>query len=138
MGGPELRNQLRAGIALYGYRASNLDVSAFERWMRRETMHYLGFAILIVSGFAAYWFRGRTRFGYGCLEIAAAIGLSIIAVFHPEPGRLLLSNGTAFGTYLSNALSYVASVYLMVRGLDNVGSDLPVRWRPTWARLFQR
>jgi hypothetical protein len=101
-------------------------------------MDYFYFALLIVCAFAANWFRCWSRFWYGCLEIVAAIGLMIIAVFHPEPGHLLLTNGSLFGSFLSDSLSYVASVYLMVRGLDNIGGDLPERWRAGWSRIFPR
>jgi hypothetical protein len=99
-------------------------------------MAYLYFAFLILGGFVAYRFRCWSRFWYGWLEIGAAIGLMIIAVFHPEPGKLLLENGSFFGSFLSNVLSYVASIYLMVRGLDNMSSDLPKRWRANWKRIF--
>jgi|SRR5258705_13376569 hypothetical protein len=99
-------------------------------------MQYLGFVTLIVCGFAAHRFRCWSRFWYGCLEVIAAVGLMIIAVFHPEPGHVLMLNGSAFGSFLSNALSYVTSIYLMVRGLDNIGGDLPERWRAGWTRML--
>lgn len=101
-------------------------------------MQVFSFLLLVICGFAAYLFRARNRFGYGIVEFMTAIGLMVIAVFHPEPGHLLLSNGSPFGIFLSNSLSYAASIYLMVRGLDNMESDLPIRWRPTWARFFSK
>ena len=30
----------------------------------------------------------------------------------------------------------IVAVYLLVRGLDNIGEDLPPRWRELWPRLF--
>ena len=73
-------------------------------------MAYLYFAFLILGGFVAYRFRCWSRFWYGWLEIGAAIGLMIIAVFHPEPGKLLLENGSFFGC--------VPFECVVLRGLD--------------------
>ncbi|WFU14417.1 hypothetical protein [Bradyrhizobium sp. CB3481] len=96
------------------------------------------FVLLMFAGFVAYWLRCRHRFSYGILEIIAAVGLMIIAVFHPEAGHLSLGNGSVFGEVLSSALSFIASVYLMVRGLDNMDNDLPLSWRSRWDRLFPK
>lgn len=101
-------------------------------------MEVLTFVVLILFGFVAYWIRSKNRFSYGVIEVIAAVGLMIISVFHPEPGHLLVSDGSAFGRFLSAGLAYVAAIYLMVRGLDNMDSDLPTAWRSRWDRLFPK
>jgi len=101
-------------------------------------MQAVVFVLLILAGIVAYRVRCANRFAYGLAEIVAAFGLMMIAAFHPGPVYLTGNEGSIFAKLLSTALSYVTSVYLMVRGLDNIGDDLPPAWRSKWARFFPK
>jgi hypothetical protein len=91
-----------------------------------------------LAGIVAYRVRCANRFAYGVVEIVAAFGLMVIAAFHPGPVLLAATQGSIFAKFLSTALSYVTSVYLMVRGLDNMSEDLPPAWQAKWDRFFPK
>lgn len=84
-------------------------------------------ALLILTAIALYWLRGRYRLAYGFAEFG--IGFSAAArVFWPQFKYTLLR--------ATDALQMIAGLYVMIRGLDNIGKGLKgTRWEATWARF---
>jgi hypothetical protein len=89
-------------------------------------------SLLLVAGVLLYMLRGRYIFIYGMAEIA--IGVITAA-------GLLLSEKDASINYTAfegaSFLKLAASLYIIVRGLDNFGKGLEVV-KPSWAERWER
>ena len=72
-------------------------------------------ALVVISGIFLYWLRGRFRLPYGITEICVGV-LMATKVFYPsfDYGQI----------QPSELLQILAGVYIMVRGLDNLGKAL--------------
>ncbi len=87
----------------------------------------------VIIGVFFYWLRSNYRVWYGVSEIFVAFALMYVAYF-PHGGALVLYVGPApapitpqiLDTLITRAVPFFASVYALVRGLDNV--DVLGRW----------
>jgi rRNA-processing protein FCF1 len=95
-----------------------------------STLHVWGTIVLLaVLAVFLYWFRGRYRLMYGSAELFVGFSASARA-FWP---RFSYAELNAAG-----ALQVIAGLYVMVRGLDNVGKALEkTRWNDWWRRVFK-
>lgn len=85
---------------------------------------------LPLVGVGLYWYRQRYRLSYGIFELLVGITMSIY-VFFPKFDYEAL--GVALG------LQVLAGLYVMVRGLDNVGTGLQgTKLEVIWNRAFGR
>lgn len=90
------------------------------------TAHVWGtIVVLPVAGIGLFWVRARQRLGYGIAEFGVGL-VAALAVFLPS-FRL-----PQFG--VSVAVHLIGGLYIMVRGLDNVGTGLRgtatgLRWK---------
>lgn len=79
----------------------------------------------LLAGVALYAFRQRFRASYGAIE--AMIGVWIVANALPLTAALDVSVG----------LQVIGGLYVVVRGLDNVGNGLKeTRYGPSWQKMF--
>lgn len=89
----------------------------------------------VIFGFAAYRFRRRSRFWFGVGEIVVAF-VQIHLAWLPTYDFLVAQGASRFAELIYRTTPVIVAVYLLVRGLDNIGEDLPPRWREWWLRLF--
>jgi len=90
----------------------------------------------LIFGFLAYRLRRRSRFWFGIGEIA--VGFVQVHLAWVPTYNFLTADGAAnpLGEFLYKATPVILAIYLLVRGLDNIGEDLPAGWRASWTRLF--
>lgn len=85
--------------------------------------------LLVASGIALYWFRSRWRLAYGLFEYLIGV-MGAGAVFWPNFDFAQLT--------ATKWLQIIGGVYVMVRGLDNIGKGLEAtRWSGVWRRVFR-
>lgn len=83
-----------------------------------------------IAGFLLYLFRQRKRAPYGLVEVV----VGVVAVTHSVP-----SPGTPGATMGVVAVQLLGGLYIIVRGLDNIGTGLTnanSRYAPIWKRIF--
>jgi hypothetical protein len=91
----------------------------------------------IAAGIVFYSIRCRKPFWYGCAEALVGIAVIYIVLYPVATNYLLISEASTGGdVLLSKATGILAGVYVLVRGLDNMNRDLPIRWMPWWRHLF--
>lgn len=79
-------------------------------------------------GIGLFWIRERYRLSYGIAEFAFGI-FGAIAAFWPDFDYSTLDQKLS--------LQAAGSLYVMVRGMDNIGKGLEgTRWEGTWKRAF--
>ena len=84
---------------------------------------------LLLTGFGLYWFRGRNRLAYGIAELLVGLCTGFM-IFLPD---FDLSKITA-----KSFFQILAALYVMVRGLDNIGKALSgTRYHSAWKKLFR-
>jgi len=113
-------------VSLIAAILANLAASRLSRIV--ATINIWGTLLLLVTlALTLYWFRGRYRLIYGSTE--CLIGFSAAArVFWP---RFVYSE-----LKTTDALQIVAGLYVMIRGLDNIGKALAgTRWEKPWRLL---
>ena len=89
----------------------------------------------VVVAMVFYRIRCASRLLYGAVEIVAGIVTIVLGEFPPY--AVLTSDTTwTMGSRAAHMLTLMAGVYLVVRGLDNIGQDLPDWLRPAWRRIF--
>jgi len=108
-----------------------------DRWRKPSGVMTEILCILgtVFAGVAAYRFRRRSRFWFGIGEIAVAF-LQIHLAWIPTYNLLVGEGASQFAELIYRTTPVIVAVYLLVRGLDNIGEDLPPRWRELWPRLF--
>jgi hypothetical protein len=88
--------------------------------------------LLVLLGFLFYWCRGWYRWQYGLVEfIFGVVGIS--KVFFPNLDTMFHQ------PIKQDIVQLVASVYVIVRGLDNFGKGLertPLAFRISWKNFF--
>lgn len=85
---------------------------------------FVGIAAVLCGAFL-YWFRQRYRTSYGMVE--TLIGAWIAVNAFPLSSTLDVAAG----------LQVLGGLYVVVRGLDNVGNGLKgTRYEPNWKRIF--
>lgn len=91
----------------------------------------VGFWNFVMMGIVLYWIRESSRVLYGGVEVAFALGLLAASIFfHGQP--------TAARPFMAEASQWFqicAALYVLVRGLDNLGQGL--RKYPAWDRRWR-
>ena len=95
---------------------------------------------LLTAFFGAilYWVLSRFRFWYGVGELIAGVFV-VIFVYVPHQGAALAVGGDEppfWVPWAWTAVGTLAGLYIFVRGMDNIGQDLPAPWGPAWRFLF--
>ncbi len=87
-------------------------------------------AALLLLGIGLFWYRQQYRLSYGVFEFIAGVIMSIY-VFFPKFDYSNLG--------FSLGLQVLAGLYVMVRGLDNIGTGLQgTKLEAAWNRVFGR
>jgi len=85
---------------------------------------------LLMCGIGLFWYRQNYRLSYGVFEFLVGVIMAIYAFF---PKFDYSTIGIAHG------LQVIAGLYVMVRGLDNVGTGLQgTKLESYWNRMFGR
>ncbi|REG32309.1 PIN domain-containing protein [Archangium gephyra] len=85
-------------------------------------------SMLLISGPVLFWFRSRWRLAYGLVEFGIGC-LMGCQVFIPDFSYEKLG--------VLDTLRVLAGVYVMVRGMDNIGKGLDgTQYAPFWKRAF--
>ncbi|MER9524114.1 hypothetical protein NKI96_11065 [Mesorhizobium sp. M0292] len=92
-----------------------------------------GFSIFIMLCILAYWTREHRRWLYGLLEIFFALVLLVVTVYQSMRG-VPVPQGWSF-PLVADLSKYAASLYVMVRGFDNIGQGL--KDDPVWGRRWR-
>jgi len=87
---------------------------------------WLLFLAPLVTGCAAYRLRETRQVGYGMIEITVGVVFAAAAMIPQQPA------------HLRTAFTFLGCVYIIVRGLDNIGKGLPEPRRGRWARSWRR
>lgn len=86
--------------------------------------------LLFLVGLAAYMWRQRFRLSYGCCETMVGLYITYGAAGNVFNMSTLI---------MTNWLQIVAGLYVVVRGLDNVGKGMQgTRFEPYWTAWFGR
>ncbi|MER8403389.1 hypothetical protein NKH16_01330 [Mesorhizobium sp. M1307] len=91
-------------------------------------------ATFILLCIKAYWLREHRRWMYGLLEVAFAVVVVVVTSYNwigSAPGA---PPGWSF-PLVSTCAQYAAGLYVMVRGLDNIGQG--VKDDPVWGRRWR-
>jgi Na+/H+ antiporter NhaD/arsenite permease-like protein len=79
-----------------------------------------------------YWYRGRFRLSYGVVELGVGAALVVYSVVKQLPAGTLVESEVA-----GRVLQMAAGLYVMVRGLENIGKSLADKpsyaW---WKKIF--
>jgi hypothetical protein len=99
-------------------------------------MAVIGIFLTLTIGVLFYVLLCRRQLAYGLVELVVAL-LVIVLTFYPQTNYLLLEEEPPrWGWLLSKSVGTSAGIYVMVRGLDNIGKGLPPKWRGKWDRIF--
>jgi hypothetical protein len=81
--------------------------------------------LTVLSGIVFYWLRCRCKIIYGAVEILVALTIMYIAYFPRGGGTLLTADDyvapSLAAILASQVVAFFASVYVFVRGCDNIG-----------------
>jgi hypothetical protein len=94
--------------------------------------------LTIILGAGLYWVRCRFRFWYGIGELLVGV-LIVVLTYIPHQEPILLAEDPSppsWAPWAWFAVTWLAGLYVFVRGMDNIGQDLPLAWRPRWVHLF--
>ncbi len=95
-------------------------------WLFENSPPVVLFGSMLVAGIALYFWRCRGRRTYGLFEYAVGAVGAFILVYEFEKAR-----------QLDGVLKFAAALYVMVRGLDNIGKSLKSdSWVRRWEFLF--
>jgi hypothetical protein len=112
-------------------------------------MAVVGWIIVTLAvGLWAFWLRCRARFYYGVSEVI----LALVFIFFSFYGGIHLKGGNGVAIFVEfswikflywPAVTLVAGIYFVVRGLDSMDQDdwpkwLPPKLRRNWDFLFHR
>jgi hypothetical protein len=97
----------------------------------------LAFSLRFAAALFFYWLRCRLRFWYGVCEIGVATVVAYLT-FVPQTNYPLLNSQPFLVRYLLMGAGVLTSVYILVRGMDNMDQDLPPTWRLVWDRAFPK
>ncbi|WP_332302906.1 PIN domain-containing protein [Rhizobium sp. GR12] len=107
---------------------------AYYAWNFVAVTKYLPAVATVVGipvlGVLLFWLRERFRLTYGIAEFAFGV-FGAIAVFLPNFDYSALDQ--------KSALQIAGSLYVIVRGMDNVGKGLEgTRWNGFWKSVFRK
>jgi hypothetical protein len=77
----------------------------------------------IVLGLALYILKQKVTFYYGLFELIAALA------------AIYLSTNSTISTLYTRWFSVLTGIYIFVRGLDNMGKDIPDKLLPYWEAI---
>lgn len=84
---------------------------------------------LVIMSVVLFWFRGHNRFAYGIAEVLVGLVTGVL-IFHPDYDLAKITGKSFF--------QILAALYVMVRGLDNVGKSLcGTRYLNVWRNFFK-
>jgi hypothetical protein len=91
--------------------------------------YFLG---VVIGGFVFYWLRCTHKVLYGCCETFVSLIIAYIACFPQGGGTVLTADDyvapSLAAILASRAVAFFASVYVFVRGSDNIGlKDIVLR-----------
>jgi hypothetical protein len=103
-------------------------------WARHHSF-YLGIPLLtlfaLMSGTTAFWVRGRYPVIYGATEVAVGVLATLNALARSDIPNLGIDVDP------SVVIQIVGGIYIIVRGLDNVGRGVKgTAFEPWWQWLF--
>ncbi len=95
-----------------------------------ETLPVWGPLVAIpAAGVSLFWYRQRYRLSYGVFEFIVGVLLAYYAVSSTPDGK---------DVWFPAGLQVLASLYVMVRGMDNIGKGLEgTRLEGPWKRVFR-
>ncbi len=86
-----------------------------------------GFCVIVLLGIVIFWCRSRSRLGYGLVECV----FGILAVYDGA------TNFNPSDHQMIGLMKMIAGLYVMVRGLDNIGKGLKgTKYGSLWSRYF--
>jgi hypothetical protein len=95
---------------------------------------------LAVIGAYLYFLRCRYRLAYGIIEIVAALGIVTVSLITTVSVNVRPTTDYVlwWASSFSPWLQLAAAIYILVRGLDNIGEGLKVYPRASriWRRVF--
>jgi hypothetical protein len=103
------------------------------RWYAIMNWLYILLSIFMAGVF--YSIRCQCRFLYGICEVL--LGLAAISLTIIPPYTLIVANLSDLGSYFLKGTVIIGSIYIIVRGLDNIDNDLPPILRGLWDYLFR-
>jgi hypothetical protein len=86
-----------------------------------------------VVGPGLYLLRCRSLLAFGLLEVVVSAVVIYLAYYPPVVG---LAASIGWWSWLSEPVSIVLGLYLMVRGFDNIEKGLPPSSRAKWRGWF--
>ena len=87
-------------------------------------MHWLGFLASIVVAGVFYWLRNQHRLAYGTIEIFVGLAMLLVAFNIIATPIYLTVDGTASSEWLLTMIGVVTGVYALVRGWDDIITEL--------------
>jgi hypothetical protein len=93
------------------------------------------FVLASIAGLVFCLMRSRWPLAYGFVELAVAFGI-IYFTYDPQNYDLLYQEPPWWASKLSKSLGFIAGVYVIVRGLDNIERGLWPSARNMWRRVF--
>lgn len=92
-------------------------------------------AVCVALGF--YWLRCRRQLVYGLVELGVGLAVIFLTLYPQTPNYLSDEQVPPWwGWLLSKGVGITLGIYVMVRGLDNIGKGLPPKWRSKWEHIF--
>ena len=99
-------------------------------------MDVIIFLAAIVAGPALYRVRCTHRLWYGIGELGVGLLVLFLVSFPQGPTVAIVNQPPRLLAPLTKWAALAAGIYIIVRGLDNIRSDLPNRWRARWDSVF--
>jgi hypothetical protein len=87
-------------------------------------MHWLGFLASVVVAGVFYWLRNQHRLAYGTIEIFVGLAMLLVAFNIIATPIYLTKDGTASSEWLLTMIGVVTGVYALVRGWDDIITEL--------------
>jgi hypothetical protein len=87
-------------------------------------MRWLGVLVSIVVAGIFYWLRNHHRIAYGTIEIVVGLAMLLVAFNIIATPIYLTEDGTASSDWQLTMIGVVTGVYALVRGWDNIITEL--------------
>lgn len=114
-----------------------VGVIAANPWSLENGFTYIMLIVLAISsGFIFYSFRRRRRRVYGFIEVAAGAATFVFA-FVEMVEISTSANNLRDNLQFSTILKLAGGMYIIVRGLDNIGEGHPPNQKKRWDNLFK-
>jgi hypothetical protein len=129
------------GLSLAVLQAVSSPASAAYGGVPSEISYWIGIAAVlftIIVGLLLYALRSWQPFYYGVLEVIAALFTVYFSVAPAKQSAGTVCNAHVLwglGCDFQSSLGILAGIYIFVRGMDNIGRQLP-NWLPHWMRRW--